>query len=59
MHGGVYLSGGLIKLDGLAEYLEKKLNIPVNVPEEPQLTSVIGGGAVISGDELLERLTVE
>ncbi len=59
MHGGVYLSGGLIKLDGLAEYLEKKLNIPVNFPEEPQLTSVIGGGAVISGDELLERLTVE
>lgn len=55
MHGGIYLSGGLLKLDGLAEYIGKKLGIPVNVPEEPQLASVIGGGTIIASDELLDR----
>lgn len=60
MHGGVYLSGGLLKMDGLAEYIGKKLDIPVNMPEEPQLAAVIGGGAILSSDDLLDRLaTVE
>ncbi len=59
MHGGIYLSGGLVKMDGLAEYLGKMLHIPVNVPEEPQLTAVIGGGAIIADDELLEKLAYE
>ena len=57
MHGGVYLSGGLLKLDGLAQYIESKLKIPVNVSEEPQLCSVIGGGTIISNDSLLDRFT--
>lgn len=60
MHGGVYLSGGLMKMDGLAEYIGGKLKIPFNLPEEPQLASVIGGGAILSDDELLDKLiTVE
>lgn len=60
MHGGVYLSGGLMKMDGLAEYIGEKLKIPVNMPEEPQLAAVIGGGTILASDELLEKLaTVE
>lgn len=59
MHGGVYLSGGLMKMDGLAEYIEKKLGIAVNLPEEPQLASVIGGGTILSSDSLLDRFTSE
>ena len=58
MHGGIYLSGGLMKLDGLSEYIEQKMNIPVNMPEEPQLASVIGGGTILSNDDLLDRLSV-
>lgn len=58
MHGGVYLSGGVMKMDGLAEYIEAKLSIPVNAPEEPQLAAVIGGGAILSNDYLLDRLAV-
>ncbi len=58
MHGGVYLSGGVMKMDGLAEYIREKLNIPVNTPEEPQLASVIGGGTILSNDYLLDRLAV-
>lgn len=59
MRGGIYLTGGLIKLDGLPEYIESKLKIAVNIPEEPQLAAVIGGGAILSDDELLDRLAIE
>ena len=59
MQGGIYLSGGLIKLDGLPEYIEEQTGIPVNVSEEPQLAAVIGGGAIISSDDLLSRLADE
>ena len=59
MRGGMYLTGGFIKLDGLPEYIEEKLGIPVNVPEEPQLAAVIGGGAILASYELSERLTDE
>lgn len=55
MHGGVYLSGGLLKMDGLADYIGAKLKIPVNVPEEPQLASVIGGGTILASEVLLDK----
>lgn len=55
MHGGVYLSGGLLKMDGLAEYVQQKLNIPVNMPEEPQLAAVIGGGTILANDNLNDK----
>lgn len=54
IHGGIYLSGGLMKLDGFPEYIEKKLKIPVNLSEEPQLAAVIGGGTIISNDDLFD-----
>ncbi len=56
MRGGIYLSGGLVKMDGLAEYIESKLSIPVNVPEEPQLAAVIGAGTILTNDNLWDRL---
>ena len=56
MHGGVYLSGGLAKLDGIAEYISGKLGIPVNGSEEPSLCSVIGGGMIMSDDRLRASL---
>lgn len=54
MRGGVYLSGGVAKMDGLPEYIEKKLSIPVNVAEEPRLAAVIGAGTILSSDDLLD-----
>lgn len=59
MRGGIFLSGGLIKMDGLPEYIENKLKIPVNVPEEPQLAAVIGAGTILSNDELFDKLAME
>lgn len=54
--GGVYLSGGLAKLDGLPEYVAKKLEVPVNVCEEPSLASVIGGCTILSSPSLCAQL---
>lgn len=59
MRGGIYLSGGLIKMDGLAEYIEEKLKIPVNLPEEPQLAAVIGAGAILANDDLFDILATQ
>lgn len=59
MHSGVYLSGGVLKMDGLAEYLEKKLGIPVNMPEEPKLAAVIGGSAIISDVDYMDLFGIE
>lgn len=53
--GGIYLSGGLSKLDGFAEYFEKGLEIKVNVCEEPSLASVIGGCTVLSSPYLCSK----
>lgn len=57
MRGGVYLSGGLMKMDGLEEYLERKLKIPVILSEEPQLAAVMGAGTILSNFTLTEKLT--
>lgn len=56
MHGGIYISGGLTKMDGFAEYFAKKLSIRVNVCEEPSLASVIGGGMILSSAALCEKI---
>lgn len=56
MHGGIYLSGGLAKMDGLSEYVSRKLGIPVNESEEPSLCAVIGGGMLLADGELCSRL---
>ena len=54
--GGIYLSGGLTKMDGFAEYFSKGVEIRVNVPEEPSLASVIGGCSVLSSPFLCSKV---
>ncbi|MGN1104874.1 MAG: rod shape-determining protein [Candidatus Coproplasma sp.] len=52
--GGVYLSGGLAKMDGIADYISGRLGIGVNECEEPSLASVIGGCTILSSPQLCE-----
>lgn len=54
--GGIYLSGGLTKMDGFPEYFSKGLEIKVNVCEEPALASVIGGCSVLSSPYLCAKV---
>ena len=54
--GGIYLSGGLTKMDGFAEYFSKGLDIRVNVCGEPSFASVIGGCTVLSSPYLCAKV---
>ncbi len=58
MNGGIYLSGGVAKMDGLPEYIEEKLGISVHVSEDSSLCSVIGAGQILASDNLRARLTM-
>ena len=43
VHGGIYLTGGLTRLDGFAEYFAEHLGVSVNQSDEPIFAPVLGG----------------
>ena len=49
---GLCLSGGVAKLDGVAEYISAKLGMEVRVTEEPQFAVVLGGGLIARDQKL-------
>ena len=51
---GVYLSGGVMKLPYLPQYIGAKLEMRYHVYEEPQYATVLGGGAVVREKTLLD-----
>lgn len=53
---GVYISGGTSKIVGLADYFREKTAIKVNVAQEPELATAIGGGIVAGDGSLLKKL---
>lgn len=56
VHSGIYVSGGLARMDGFADYFANKLGIKVNLCEEPALASVIGGCTILSSGALCSKL---
>ncbi len=57
--GGVYLSGGVMKLQHLPQYIASKLGMRYRMGEEPQFATVLGGGVLLRDKELLQRFTRE
>ncbi len=53
--GGVYLSGGLMKMQHVPQYVASKLGMRFRLSEEPQFATVLGGGALLRDKELLLR----
>ncbi len=53
--GGVYLSGGLMKMQYLPQYVGSKLGMRFLVSEEPQFATVLGGGVLLRDKALLLR----
>lgn len=39
---GIYVIGGLANITGLENYLSKKLNMPIIIPEEPENCTILG-----------------
>jgi len=56
VHSGIYLSGGLTRMDGFADYFAEKLGVKTNACEEPALASVIGGCTILSSNVLCSKL---
>lgn len=56
---GVFLSGGLMKLPYLPQYIGAKLEMRYHVCEEPQFATVLGGGAVVRDKSLLTQFAKE
>ena len=50
---GVYLSGGLMKLPYLTQYIASHLEMRYHIGEEPQFSTVLGGGAILRNKDLL------
>ncbi|MBQ7369074.1 MAG: rod shape-determining protein [Clostridia bacterium] len=56
---GVFLSGGVMKIPYLPQYIGAKLEMRYHVCEEPQFATVLGGGAVVRDKELLAQFGKE
>lgn len=50
---GVYLSGGIMKIPGVARYIGEQLEMRYFVNEEPQFVTAHGAGALLLDKELL------
>ncbi len=50
---GVFLSGGVVKIPHLPQYIGKKLEMRYHVGEEPQYVTVLGGGRVARDKDML------
>ncbi len=53
--GGVYLSGGVMKMQYMPQYIGSKLGMRFRISEEPQFATVLGGGVLLRDKELLLR----
>ena len=58
-HGGIGLSGGMAKLIGFDDYLSEKLQLDVSVADEPQMAVILGGGAAIGNDDLIDTIRLD
>lgn len=58
-HSGIYLSGGMAKLIGLDDYLSSALQMDVYVSDEPQMAVILGGGAAIGNEDILDTIRID
>ncbi len=55
--GGVYLSGGVMKIQHLPQYIGSRLGMRFRLSEEPQFATVLGGGVLLRDKELLKAFS--
>ena len=51
--GGVYLSGGVMKIQHLPQYVGNRLGMRFRLGEEPQFATVLGGGVLLRDQDAL------
>ena len=55
---GAFLSGGVMKIPFLAEYISRRLDMRIHVCEEPQFAVILGAGAVVRDKKLAVKLGI-
>ncbi len=53
--GGVYLSGGVMKVQHVPQFIGNRLGMRYRMGEEPQFATVLGGGELLLNKQLLLR----
>lgn len=56
---GVYLSGGVVSLAGIGDYVSEKLQMEAHISGDPQTAVVLGGGRAIGNPALLRRIRLD
>lgn len=56
---GVYLSGGVCKIAGMADYVSEKLQMEAHMSDEPQMAVVLGGGRAVGNAALLRKIRLD
>ena len=59
LKNGLYLSGGVCNIAGLAEYMSGKLQMEAHLSGDPQMAVVLGGGRAVGNAALLRRIRLE
>ena len=59
LKNGLYLSGGVCNIAGLAEYMSRKLQMEAHLSGDPQMAVVLGGGRAVGNAALLRRIRLE
>ncbi|MBR2646308.1 MAG: rod shape-determining protein [Clostridia bacterium] len=54
---GVYLSGGVMKIPYVAQFIGAQLGMRFRVYEEPQFATVLGGGVLLRDKEMLQHFS--
>ena len=54
---GIFLSGGVMKIPYLPQYIGKALKMQVRVCEEPQFATALGGGTLLTDKQLLLKFS--
>lgn len=52
---GVFLSGGIMKIPYITQYISSKLEMRCHVCEEPQYATVLGGGLILRDKAMLSQ----
>lgn len=57
-HAGIYLSGNACNVYGLEKYFNDKFNMKINVAEYPDMVVALGGGILLTKNDLVKKLSI-
>ena len=58
-HNGISLSGGTARIIGMDDYFSHALQVDVTLADEPQMAVILGGGAAIGNEDILETIRID